>query len=279
MKRKSNCLFLIAFGIILGIFCFAAGHLLQIYLEYQKGDQTYDKLQEYVTDAKKPEVPDDKNTDYPEASDSEEKMPYLQVDFDGLQTINPDVIAWIEIPALEISYPVVQGGDNSYYLSHLFTGEYNSNGSIFVDYHNKRDFTDKNTIVYGHNMKNGSMFGTLDHYADQVLYEQFPYFYIYIPGRIYQYQVLSCYAGRAGSMGYTYRFGNRDDFLKFLQTIQDYAEYETNLEATPDDRVMTLSTCVNSNRDYRYLVHGKLINEFNQDGTEMKKEEIEKDGI
>lgn len=268
MKRKSNCLFLIAFGIVLGIFCFAAGHLLQIYLEYQKGDKTYDKLQEYVTDAKKPEVPDDMNTDNPEASDSEEKTPYLQVDFDSLQAINLNVLAWIEIPALEISYPVVQGGDNSYYLSHLFTGEYNNNGSIFVDYHNKGDFTDKNTIVYGHNMKNGSMFGTLDHYADQVLYEQFPYFYIYIPGRIYQYQILSCYAGRTGSMGYTYRFGNKDDFLKFLETIQDYAGYETNLEVTLDDRVVTLSTCIDSSRDYRYLVHGKLIKELYPDGTE-----------
>lgn len=78
---------------------------------------------------------------------------YLKIDFEGLQAVNPDVIAWIDIPGLSISYPVVQGTDNAYYLHHLFTGEYNSSGSIFADWHNQPDFADPNTIVYGHNMK------------------------------------------------------------------------------------------------------------------------------
>ena len=88
--------------------------------------------------------------------------------------MNPNVIGWIEIPGLSISYPVVQGTDNAYYLHHLFTGEYNSSGSIFADWHNQPDFADPNTIVYGHNMKNGSMFGTLSHYQDQALWEASP---------------------------------------------------------------------------------------------------------
>lgn len=100
----------------------------------------------------------------------------LQVDFNKLEEINPDVIAWIEIPGLEISYPVVQGRDNDYYLHHLITGENHKSGSIFMDFQNQEDLSDRNTIIYGHNMKDGSMFGTLNQYQSQALYRNYPYF-------------------------------------------------------------------------------------------------------
>lgn len=141
----------------------AVGKLVSIYLGYQKGNDTYDELLQYV------EEPDEKmNGDTKQAPDTdnqaEVRNPYLQVDFAGLKAVNPDIIAWIQIPALDISYPVVLGNDKDYYLYHLFDGKKNINGSIFVDYHNQPDFVDSNTIVYGHNMKNGSLFGTLDRY-------------------------------------------------------------------------------------------------------------------
>ena len=119
---------------------------------------------------------------------------FLQVDFNKLEEINPDVIAWIEIPGLEISYPVVQGRDNDYYLHHLITGENHKSGSIFMDFHNQEDLSDRNSIIYGHNMKDGSMFGTLDQYQSQALYRNYPYFYMYVTGYIYEYQIFSCYA-------------------------------------------------------------------------------------
>ena len=143
--------------------------------------------------------------------------------------MNPDVIAWIDIPGLSISYPVVQGTDNAYYLHHLFTGEYNSSGSIFADWHNQPDFADPNTIVYGHNMKNGSMFGTLSHYQDQALWEENPYFYLYVPGKVMEYQIFSCYAGYVGSEAYTYAFPEADDFQNFLGKIRSYAGYDTGV--------------------------------------------------
>lgn len=164
--------------------------------------------------------------------------------------------------ALDISYPVVQGKDNAYYLHHLFSGESNINGSIFVDCHNQPDFTDQNTIVYGHNMKNGSMFGTLDKYQDQTLFEQHPEFYIYLPGKILKYRIFSCYAGRTGSEGYRYHFPEAEDFQIFLDTVSSYGDYDTGTELSVTDRIVTLSTCVNSRRNYRYLVHGKLSSEI-----------------
>lgn len=114
---------------------------------------------------------------------------FLQVDFNKLEEINPDVIAWIEIPGLEISYPVVQGRDNDYYLHHLITRENHKSGSIFMDFQNQEDLSDRNTIIYGHNMKDGSMFGTLNQYQSQALYRNYPYFYMYVPGYIYEYQI------------------------------------------------------------------------------------------
>lgn len=262
MKRLSSMLLLIALLFSLGAGIFAVFKLYGFYIEYQTGTDTYEELQQFVEEPtpeeslpeEKPDVtkPDTKNGAIKEHSN-------LQVDFEGLKKVNPDIAAWIEIPALGISYPVVRGTDNSYYLSHLFDGEYNSSGSIFVDCHNQPDFSDSNTIVYGHNMRNGSMFGTLDQYQDGNLCGEYPCFYIYIPGYRLEYQIFSCYAGRTGSVGYTYAFPSSGDFLVFLETVSSYKSYDTGITTGVMDKVVTLSTCVNSNRDYRFLVHGKLI--------------------
>ena len=253
MRKKENILLLAAIIIGLIVFLLATGKLIKIHLEYQKGNDTYEELMEYV---KEPEAEKDESSS--DADEAVSQNPYLKVDFEGLKAVNPDVIAWIHIPALDISYPVVQGTDNSYYLHHLFSGEYNINGSIFVDYHNTSDFTDSNTIVYGHNMKNGSMFGTLGKYQDKALFDQNPCFYIYLPDQILKYRIFSCYAGNVGSIGYTYRFPEVSHFSEFLDVVLSYSGYNTETEVFPTDKVVTLSTCVNTNRDYRYLVHGKL---------------------
>ncbi len=254
MKRGEKLIFLAGILLAAGALLLAAWKLKGIYGEYKEGEDTYKELEEFV---EKPEDRPEEET----ANAAETPEDYLKVDFDRLKEMNPDVAAWIEIPALSVSYPVVQGTDNTYYLHHLFTGEYNSSGSIFLDYHNQTDFTDKNTIIYGHNMKNGSMFGTLSDYADQSLWETYPYFYLYIPGHILKYQIFSCYAGSVGSEAYTYAFPGDTDFRDFLERILSYAGYDTGIRPTETDRVVTLSTCVNSRRDYRYLVHGKLVGE------------------
>ena len=251
MKKGERLLLLAGILLSIGVLIFSAWKLRGIYGEYQEGEDTYEELSAFVEE---PEDTPEDATDEPEA----EPSGYLQIDFAGLQAVNPDVIAWIDIPGLSVSYPVVQGEDNSYYLHHLFTGEYNSSGSIFADCHNQPDFTDQNTIIYGHNMKNGSMFGTLSHYQDQALWEENPYFYLYVPGKVMEYQIFSCYAGYVGSEAYTYAFPEADDFQNFLGKIRSYAGYDTGVEVGETDRVVTLSTCVSSRRDYRYIVHGKL---------------------
>mgnify|MGYP002465836722 CR=1 FL=1 len=130
------------------------GMSLHSYLSEQRAKNEYDAIrQEVVAEPAAGETQEEI---------AEKNYPELQIDFAELIRTNPDFRGWLYFPALDISYPVVQGKDNAYYLHHLFSGESNINGSIFVDCHNQPDFTDQNTIVYGHNMKNGSMFGTLD---------------------------------------------------------------------------------------------------------------------
>lgn len=127
-----------------------------------------------------------------------------------------------------------------------------------MDFQNQEDLSDRNTIIYGHNMKDGSMFGTLNQYQSQALYRNYPYFYMYVPGYIYEYQIFSCYAAPTDHPAYTYDFPTSEDYEVFLETLQRSAEYNTGMIVTKEDQVVTLSTCVNTRKDYRYLVHGKL---------------------
>ena len=157
MRKKKDYASLILLFTSLAVFVFAAWKLFGIYAEYHQGTETYEELQDYVQEPKEKDDPSTSRDNSSEDETADAGNGYLQVDFAGLKKVNPDVIAWIQIPALDISYPVVQGKDNYYYLHHMFDGQENKNGSIFVDYHNQPDFSDSNTIVYGHNMKNGSV--------------------------------------------------------------------------------------------------------------------------
>lgn len=114
MRKKGNTVLAGLIICLLLVFLAAAGKLFGAYLKYQKGDVSYEKLQEYVQEPEEEESPES------EKEKEEPKNRYLEIDFAGLKAVNPDVIAWIQIPALDISYPVVQGKDNAYYLHHLF---------------------------------------------------------------------------------------------------------------------------------------------------------------
>lgn len=111
------------------------------------------------------------------------------VDFESLKKVNEDIIGWIRVNALDISYPIAQSTNNDYYLHRTFERVDNFAGCIFMEYQNHSDFSDKNTIIYGHNMKNGSMFGTLRKFYEDEVYEKAPYFWIYTPDKIYRYDI------------------------------------------------------------------------------------------
>ena len=253
-KKKGDIILTLALIVAVAVFCFAAYNLFHIYTEYKKGTDEYNHIEQMAVTERAPESTE-------EASDTEQgPQPPFDVDFAALQGVNPDVVGWIYIEALDgISYPVVQGEDNEEYLHTTYEKNYNFAGTIFIDYENSRDFTDCNTLVYGHNMKNGSMFGRLKNFSeDQTTYEKSKYFWIFTPEKDYRYEIISAYTTGVNSDTYTLFKGPGDEFQEYLDTIKGYSEIKTDdTELTIKDRIVTLSTCT-GNDATRYVVQGRL---------------------
>ena len=253
-KKKGDIVLTLALIVAVAVFCFAAYNLFHIYTEYKKGTDEYNHIEQMAVTERAPESTE-------EASDTEQgPQPPFDVDFAALQGVNPDVVGWIYIEALDgISYPVVQGEDNEEYLHTTYEKNYNFAGTIFIDYENSRDFSDCNTLVYGHNMKNGSMFGQLKKFSeDQTTYEKSKYFWIFTPEKDYRYEIISAYTTGVNSDTYTLFKGPGDEFQEYLDTIKGYSEIETDdTELTIKDRIVTLSTCT-GNDATRYVVQGRL---------------------
>ena len=262
-KKKSDVLLTIALIVAIAVFCYAAFNLYHIYTEYKKGTDEYNQIEEMAVterDADSAEV----------AGPSAQIKPPIEVDFDKLKSVNEDVVGWIYVDALpDISYPIVKGKDNQTYLHQTYEKNYNFAGTIFVDYENSGDFSDCNTLVYGHNMKNGSMFGHLKKFReDDKLYKQDKYFWILTPERNYRYEIISAYTTGVNSDTYTLFKGPGEEFEKYLETIKGYSEIQTDdTDLTIKDKIVTLSTCT-GNESTRFVVQGKRVDAEDADGAD-----------
>ena len=209
-KKKTTGDYILTFVLIAAIcvFCYAAFNLYHIYTEYKKGTDEYNSISEMAVTERDPD-----NTEDLGQPENQPTAP-ISIDFASLKSINDDVIGWIYMEALpQISYPVVQGEDNNTYLHQTYEKNYNFAGTIFIDYENKRDFSDCNTLVYGHNMKNGSMFGMLKKYrADETLYNTSKYFWILTPEKNYRYEIIAAYTTSVNSETYTLFKGPGSEF-------------------------------------------------------------------
>ena len=262
-KKKSDVLLTIALIVAIAVFCYAAFNLYHIYTEYKKGTDEYNQIEEMAVterDADSAEV----------AGPNAQLKPPIEVDFDKLKSVNEDVVGWIYVDALpDISYPIVKGKDNQTYLHQTYEKNYNFAGTIFVDYENSGDFRDCNTLVYGHNMKNGSMFGHLKKFReDDKLYKQDKYFWILTPERNYRYEIISAYTTGVNSDTYTLFKGPGEEFEKYLETIKGYSEIQTDdTDLTIKDKIVTLSTCT-GNESTRFVVQGKRVDAEDADGAD-----------
>lgn len=184
-------------------------------------------------------------------------------DWDGMLAQSEYVIGWIQVPGIErINYPVVQHpDDNQFFLTHDWKGANQSAGAIFMNRYNTSDFTDMNSVVYGHHMKAGSMFGLLKKFADQTFLDENPYFYIYTPdGRKLTYEILCCSHVKDGSDAYLMHFESPDERMAYYNMMLNNAWSKRDVELNRLDTTMMLSTC-NSSAGYyeRTVVLGKLI--------------------
>ena len=185
------------------------------------------------------------------------------IDFDSLTAEYPDVYAWIRIPGTRVDYPIVQDeADANYYLNHTIDGKKKAEGSIYTEDYNSKDFGDANTVIYGHNMKNGSMFKGLHKYKDKQFLLDNPDIYIYQKDRVLKYKIFAAYVYDNRHLMLSFDFEDENIFRNYLNNVLTKRDMSsninTNVDVTASDKIITLSTC-NNNDAQRYLVQAVLI--------------------
>lgn len=178
----------------------------------------------------------------------------LEIDLNALREENEDVIGWICIPDTNVNYPLLQWTDNEFYLNHTWKQSTNASGAIFMECQNKPDFSEFNTIIYGHNMRNGDMFGSLHHYRSAKYQRSHPYVYIVNDEGVLRFDIFA--AQSASTKSIIFGLGIETDQRKeeFIRFAQDYSFFETDLTPTVDDRILTLSTCTGAGHLNRWVV-------------------------
>ena len=180
------------------------------------------------------------------------------IDLAGLREVNGDVVGWIRIPDTKIDYPLMQGQDNDYYLNHTWDRQSNSVGSVYLEHLNSADLTDYNTILYGHNMKDGSMFAALSRFASEQFWEKHPYVYITTDAGVYRYEIFSSYKADLDSITYGLSFQRTETKEMFLRYIRESSSIHPEITLDPNDRILTLSTCSGAGYSTRWVVHARL---------------------
>lgn len=238
----------ILFVVCLAVFLFSAWQLFQIWQGSQQIKNETDKLSEYVT-AETPASTDDNG------SGQAGSVKTLSVDWEALKAQNPDIIAWIDIPGTGISYPVVQGTDNDYYLNVTAMKEYNTRGAIFLDAQASPEFTDDNSIIYGHSVDVGGMFTELKDFSDPSFFDSHPYFWLLTPAGNYRCDIIAFTKGNGSSAVYTSSFGDYRDTVvsSIMEQAQESRPIPEGLEEAP---MVSLSTC---DLDYGFNSEQRLI--------------------
>ncbi|MBP3800161.1 MAG: class B sortase [Bacilli bacterium] len=196
-----------------------------------------------------------------EKKSEKDEVKEYKIDFDALKKSNSDTVGYIKVNNTNIDYVVVQTKDNSYYLNHNFNKEKNRAGWIFLDYRNKLDGSDKNTIIYGHNMKDGSMFETLSNVLQKWWYEDSNNYIVTFTTeeKTFMYQVFSTYDIKNEDYYIKTKFNSDNDYEKFLKTIKSRSNHDYGIELTKDDTILTLSSCLGAG-EKRVVLHAKKVN-------------------
>ena len=235
-------------------FTYASYSLTKSYLEYKVGDDAYDRMDdlfmEYVEES---DDGDDKDNSVSLGGKTEKWV----WNFEKMVSMNKQAVGFIRQDSTKIQYPIMQGTDNEYYLTHLYDGTYNKNGAIFVDYQIKEGLNAQNTIVYGHNMWTDTMFGTLVNYKEKAYCEEHPSFDVYIGEKHYKYYAFASFEAEAvGDRVYQYAFATDEEFESWQREIRSRSYYQVTTvpELTSKDKIMTLSTCTTRNDQSKRVI-------------------------
>lgn len=248
----------------LAIVAVSGVNVFKLSKEYKKGINEYKHLEQYVQITEN----ESENASVQEevTEESTEKLidVSLDIQYNDLKKINDDIVGWLYYEPLDISYPVVRGDDNEYYTHYTFENEKNNSGAIFMDFLNKKDYSDLNTIIYGHNMRNGTMFGSLKKLLnDSEIAQENPYFYIFTDDKAYMYEIFTVFLTSVNSKIYDLVRTEEEEqtFLNLADQIAAKSGYRSDREVDASERVVTLSTCHGLHSTNRTVVAGVLIAE------------------
>lgn len=242
--------------VLIAVFVFAAFNIGKIYYDYNKANNTYEVIQDEYIATKEVES----NSEATQGNDEQPQKstePPIAIDFDALLDRNKDVIGWLYCPDTVINYPVVQGKNNDQYLRKDLDGKYLVSGTLFADYRNGALDEDANYIIYGHNMKNGTMFSSLAKYKQQSYYNQHPIMYYLTPDGNYK---LELFAGLVVKRDDKIYLPNQseEEFTELIEKYRAKSTFKTNVELEYSDTIVTLSTCSYEFDHARYIVIGRL---------------------
>lgn len=242
MKKKILLILEILFA---GIFIFSAYKIIMINNESNKSTAYYDQI---------------RNVDEQEIKQGEPSKVKVNPYEDAIKELkqtNEDVLGWVKISGTEVDYPIAAGIDNAFYLKHLIDKTYNEYGAIFMDMRNSSGFSDRHTVIYGHNALNGTMFGSLKNYKDENYFKEHPTITIYQEDQVLIYEVFGYGEIKVSSEIYKFDFTDDQAFLDFSKEL--CSQLNTDVELNKDDKILTLSTCTDFNDAKRFIVSARLV--------------------
>jgi len=256
-KKKFNIFFDVFIPVFLiGVIIYASVNLVEIYKSYSEAKEIYDGVALYVSD--ETTLTGDSEENVIATQMIEAGFPYINVDFEALKEINSDFLGWIYFPLLEISYPVVYGDADMSYLHMAIDKTPSNSGCIYIDSESNPNLEDKTTLIFGHNMRNGSMFGSLKRIRQEkgLIYED-PYFYFYTEDRAYKCHIFAYYLDEEGSVTYLLGEKNNKGYDEYLDYVLEKNEYENGSEGmdfSHRPKLIGLSTCSGHNTGKRTVL-------------------------
>ena len=257
-------------GVLLLVFCISAVFFGKSLWSYREGDKIYESALGFVEAEEIGEVTDIDT----EVNDSEKeekkkssvaaistvKRTHSNIDFKGLQAINGDIFGWIQIFGTQVDYPLLDANDTQYYLNHTYDHRRSAYGSIFLEPRNSRKMNDRHVIIYGHNMVNRSMFGSLLNYKKQSYADNHNKITICMPGKDLVYQVFSVYTADIDSPNYRLNFAGDASFEEMISYMKKQSVISSNITPDAEDQILTLSTCTSAgSKSKRFVVNAVLI--------------------
>jgi len=262
MRKKQIILRVILAVSIIAAVIFATALVRELYIDRQSRSYYLGMLAGIETRPCEPgyqETEEPVETGQPQQSDDPVNQWIPYVDFNTLNDTYPGIVAWIKLEGSMIDYPVMQYTDNVYFLSHLPDGTQHRNGSIFLDYRNNSDFSDRSILIYGHELRTQDMFAALKNYRDQEFFDANPILYLYTPQQDYTIVLFAGHLAHSGRDHPPLIFPDDEMFLSYIEELKKVSLFNSDVTVTADDTIVSLCTCAYDFDEARLVLTGILV--------------------